>query len=119
MLKEMSGTEYSGKIDSNYLRNITLEKLNQYQIGRQNYILKQYKIFGDFLQTLTTSRDMKTGDLGVMMLTPSPTWRDTSPGTWTATETDTLTGLENWILEICFLLSLCRITLVKQTIVKT
>ena len=37
MLKEMSATEYSGKVDSNYLRNITLEKLNQYQIGKTIY----------------------------------------------------------------------------------
>ena len=46
---------------------------------------------------------MKTGGLGVTTWTPSPTWRDTSPGTLTATGTDTHTGLENWILETLFL----------------
>ena len=33
MLKEMSSTEYSGKIDPDYFKSITLEKLNQYQHG--------------------------------------------------------------------------------------
>ena len=33
MLKEMSSTEYSGKIDQDYFKSITLEKLNQYQHG--------------------------------------------------------------------------------------
>ena len=38
--------------------------------------------------------------------TPLPTWRDTSPGTLTATGTDTHTGLENWILEVILVESL-------------
>ena len=42
------------------------------------------------------------------MWPPSPTWRGTSPGIWTATGTDTLTGLENWILETEFYLSHCK-----------
>ena len=34
ILKEMSATEYSGKINLDYFKNITLEKLNQYQHGK-------------------------------------------------------------------------------------
>ena len=56
---------------------------------------------------------MKTGGLGVTTWTPSPTWRDTSPGTLTATGTDTHTGLENWILEIKFYSIRCKTILTK------
>ena len=63
-------------------------------------------------QTLTILKITRVGGLDVMTSAPLQTWKDTSPGTWTATGTDSRTGLENLTLKMKFYLIHCK-TIVK------